>query len=230
MSTFDPIDLAAIKQVVFLEKLPNIFNQVYFWMITDQYNRVLSCSSPEKVKSILNSIKISREKDEIGLLPVELVIHHTHSVAIALEVISFKIMLNNQVVYFKIYDLIKNTNVKFKVFKSSLSIRKDGFYNPLDLHSAVEKLKFVNPLELLTSNEWVVSWLIIHGLTNPEISHVMNISVHTVKQYVTNVLSHKLKLFNRYLLSDVGFSLNWDCFVPLPLINAYCIKKHTRDG
>lgn len=230
MSIHDPIDLDAIKQAVFRENLPNFLNHAYFWMITDQDNHVLSCSSPENVKSILNSIKIAKTKNELNFLPIELVTHHIYPIALALEVISFKMTINNQLVLFRIYDLIKNSNVKFKIFKSSLSIRKDGFFNSLDFSSAIERLKHINPLELLTSNEWVVSWLIIHGLTNPEISSIMNISINTVKDHVTNVLIHKLKLFSRYLLSDIGFALNWDSFVPLPLINTYCIKKHTRDG
>ncbi|OHT23068.1 hypothetical protein A3Q29_21430 [Providencia stuartii] len=230
MSTCDPIDLDAIKQAVFRENLPEFLEKFYFWMITDQNNHVLSCSSPDNVNSILNSQKILKVKDELSFLSIELVTHHIHPIAIALEVISFKMTINDQLVYFKIYDLIKNTNIKFKVFKSNLSIRRDGFYNPLDFNSAIERLRNVNPLDLLTNNEWIVSWLIIHGLTNPEISAVMNISINTVKNYVTNVLVHKLKLFSRYLLSDIGFALNWDCFVPLSLINKYCIKKHPRVG
>ncbi|CAG9436684.1 helix-turn-helix domain-containing protein [Providencia alcalifaciens] len=230
MSTHDLIDLDAIAQVIFNEKTPKFLNSAYFWMITDQDNQVLSCSSHENVKRILNSIKIPPKSDEIIFSTIELVpFPHSH-IAIALEVNCFKMTINNQIIYLKIYNTIKNTNIKFKVFKSNLSTRKDGFYNILDFTSAIERLRTINPLELLTSNEWVVAWLIIHGLTNSEISCIMNISVNTVKNYVTNVLVNKLKLFNRYLLSDVGFTLNWDCFVPLSLINTYCIKKHTRDG
>ncbi|MEX0425972.1 hypothetical protein KDV38_20010, partial [Providencia rettgeri] len=123
MSTHDPIDLDAIKQAVFRENLPNFLNHAYFWMITDQENHVLSCSSPENVKSILNSIKIAKTKNELDFLPIELVTHHIYPIALALEVISFKMTINNQLVLLRIYDLIKNSNVKFKIFKSSLSIR-----------------------------------------------------------------------------------------------------------
>ncbi|HGV9232355.1 TPA: hypothetical protein ACNOH1_002601, partial [Providencia rettgeri] len=106
MSIHDPIDLDAIKQAVFRKNLPDFLKHVYFWMITDLNNHVLSCSSPENVNSILNSQKIQQANNGFTLSSIELVIPtHGHS-AIALEVISYQMFINNQLVILKIYNML----------------------------------------------------------------------------------------------------------------------------
>ncbi|HHR5944732.1 TPA: response regulator transcription factor [Providencia alcalifaciens] len=222
MPVQDPIDLDAIKQVVFRENLPDFLNNVYFWMILDQDRQVLSCSSPEKLHSILNSQKISKKAKKFNISSLELVKHQLHPIAIAMEVIDLVFSHEGNVFNLKIYDYMENTNIKFRVFNSELSIRKDSFYNQLDLLSSIKRLKEINPLELLTSTEWTVAWLVIHGLTNPEVAKIMERSNDTIKEHVSRILgASRLGIFNRYLLSDIAFQLNWDCFVPLSILEKY---------
>ncbi|MEX9748514.1 LuxR C-terminal-related transcriptional regulator [Providencia rettgeri] len=222
MSTYDPIDLDAIKQAVFRENLPDFLNSVYFWMILDQDSQVLSCSSPEKLHSILNSLKISQKDKHFNISSIELIKHQIYPIAIAMEVIELVFSHEGNVVNLKIYDYMENTNIKFRVFNSELSIRKDSFYNQLDSLSSIKRLKEINPLELLTSTEWTVAWLVIHGLTNPEVAKIMERSNDTIKEHVSRILgASRLSVFNRYLLSDIAFQLNWDCFVPLSLLKKY---------
>lgn len=225
MSTYDPIDLDAIKQAVFRENLPDFLNHVYFWMITDQDNHVLSCSEPENLTSILNSQKISPKDKLFGMSSIELVKHKLYPIAIVLECIEFKFSNNERVVYLKIYNLLENTNIKFRIFNSKLSIRKDSFYNELDLLTSMERLKNVNPLDILTTTEWTVAWLIIHGLTYREVAKVLERGHETIKDHVSRILgASRLSVFNRYLLSDIAFQLNWDCFVPLSILERYYVK------
>ncbi|MBW3119064.1 hypothetical protein, partial [Providencia rettgeri] len=87
MSTHDPIDLDAIKQAVFRKNLPDFLKHVYFWMITDLNNHVLSCSSPEKLHSILNSLKIPKKNKRFNISSIELVKHKLYPIAIAMDVI-----------------------------------------------------------------------------------------------------------------------------------------------
>ncbi|HHR6174496.1 TPA: hypothetical protein ACS781_003893 [Providencia alcalifaciens] len=220
MPTFDPIDLDAIKQAVFRENLPKIFNYVYFWMITDQDGRVLSCSSPENVKSILNSQKIHQATNGFTTSSIELIVLPNSHIAIALEVNSFKMEVNNQIVFIKLYDLMKNTNIKFRVFHSDFFIRDDRFGNKLDFFDSIDRLRYAKPWESFTDHEWTVTWLIIHKLTNPEIAEVTNKNFYTIKDTVERVLGmNKLDLYDRNLLSDVGLYLHWDCYIPLSLVN-----------
>ncbi|HHE6471512.1 TPA: response regulator transcription factor [Providencia rettgeri] len=222
MSIHDPIDLDAIKQAVFRENLPDFLNNVYFWMILDQNSQVLSCSSPEKLHSILNSLKISKKEKIFNTSSIELVKHQLYPIAIAMEVIDLAFSHDGNIVNLKIYDYMVNTNIKFRVFNSELSIRRDSFYNQLDLDSSIKRLKDINPLELLTSTEWTVAWLVIHGLTNPEVAKIMERSHDTIKAHVSRILgASRLSVFNRYLLSDIAFQLNWDCFVPLSILEKY---------
>ncbi|MEY0039446.1 hypothetical protein AB7W68_19380 [Providencia rettgeri] len=220
MSIHDPIDLDAIKQAVFRENLPNFLNYAYFWMIIDQDNHVLSCSSPENVNSILNSQKIQQTTNSFAISSIELIIQPNSHIAIALEVNSFKMKINNQIVCIKIYNLIRNTNIKFRVFNSYFFIRNDRFDNKLDFIASIERLKYAKPWETFTDHEWTVAWLIIHKLTNPEIAEATNKNFYTIKDTVERILGmHKLDLYDRNLLSDVGLYLHWDCYVPLSLIN-----------
>ncbi|UEK61593.1 MULTISPECIES: response regulator transcription factor [Providencia] len=222
MSTHDPIDLDAIKQAVFRENLPDFLNNVYFWMILDHDSQVLSCSSPEKIHSILNSLKVTNKEKNFSISSIELVKHQLYPIAIAMEVTEFIFSSNNEIVRLKIYNVMENTNIKFRVFNSELSIRRDSFYNQLDLDSSIKRLKDINPLELLTSTEWIVAWLVIHGLTNPEVAKIMERSHDTIKAHVSRILgASRLSVFNRYLLSDIAFRLNWDCFVPLSIVEKY---------
>ncbi|MEQ5091602.1 hypothetical protein ABN224_16515 [Providencia rettgeri] len=221
MSTHDPIDLDAIKQAVFRENLPDFLNHVYFWMITDQDNHVLSCSSHENVKLILNSIKILSKNDKFIFSSIELVpLPHSH-IAIALEVNCFKMMINNQVVFLRVFNLMKNTNIKFRVFYSDTFTRKDKFDNKLDFLDSVNRLKNKNPWIKFTEHEWTVAWLIIHRLTNKEIAKITNKNIYTINDTVSRVLGmYKLDLYDRYLLSDVGLYLYWDCYVPRSLLKS----------
>ncbi|WP_272682042.1 response regulator transcription factor [Providencia sp. PROV129] len=222
MPTHDPIDLDAIKQAVFRENLPDFLNNVYFWMILDHDSQVLSCSAPEKVHSILNSLKVIKKDKCFSISSIELVKHQLYPIAIAMEVTEFKFSNNKNIVKLKIYNVMENTNIKFRVFNSELSIRKDSFYNELDLASSINRLKDINPLEILTSTEWTVAWLVIHGLTNPEVAKIMERSHDTIKAHVSRILgASRLSIFNRYLLSDIAFQLNWDCFVPLSILEKY---------
>lgn len=222
MSTHDPIDLDAIKQAVFRKNLPDFLKHVYFWMITDLNNHVLSCSSPEKLHSILNSLKIPKKNKRFNISSIELVKHQLYPIAIAMDVIDLVFSHEGNVVNLKIYDYMENTNIKFRVFNSELFIRKDSFYNQLDFISSIKRLKEINPLELLTSTEWTVAWLVIHGLTNPEVAKIMKRSNDTIKEHVSRILgASRLRVFNRYLLSDIAFQLNWDCFVPLSILEKY---------
>lgn len=222
MPTHDPIDLDAIKQAVFRENLPDFLNNVYFWMILDHDSQVLSCSSPEKIHSILNSLKVIKKEKNFSISSIELVKHQLYPIAIAMEVTEFIFSNNNENVRLKIYNVMENTNIKFRVFNSELSIRRDSFYNQLDLDSSIKRLKDINPLELLTSTEWTVAWLVIHGLTNPEVAKIMERSHDTIKAHVSRILgASRLSVFNRYLLSDIAFQLNWDCFVPLSILEKY---------
>ncbi|MEX9225525.1 hypothetical protein AB7W40_20260 [Providencia rettgeri] len=219
MSIHDPIDLDAIKQAVFSENLPNFLNYAYFWMITDLSNHVLSCSSPEKLTSILNSQKIQQTKNNFTMSSMELFIPTNSHIAIALEVNSFKMEINNQIVFISLYNLMKNTNIKFRVFNSNFFIRNDRFDNKLDFISSVERLKYASPWENFTNHEWTVAWLIIHKLTNSEIAEATNKNFYTVKDTVERILGmNKLDLYDRNLLSDVGLYLHWDCYVPLSLM------------
>lgn len=221
MSTHDPIDLDAIKQAVFRENLPDFLNHVYFWMITDQYNQILSCSSPENVNSILNSKKLSQNDNDFSFSSIELVTHEQYPIAMVLEVISFKMTINEMLVCLKVFNTIKNTNVKFELFNSKIFNRIDKNYNELSFFDSINRLQKLNPLEVLTAKEWTVAWLIIHGLTNKEIAKIKNKSVNTINKTVSRLLGiYKLDLFDRHLLSDVGFYLNWDCYVPLSLIES----------
>ncbi|ENN8378779.1 response regulator transcription factor [Providencia rettgeri] len=220
MSIHDPIDLDAIKQAVFSENLPNFLNYAYFWMITDLSNHVLSCSSPEKLTSILNSQKIQQTKNNFTMSSMELFIPTNSHIAIALEVNSFKMEINNQIVFISLYNLMKNTNIKFRVFNSNFFIRNDRFDNKLDFISSVERLKYASPWENFTNHEWTVAWLIIHKLTNSEIAEATNKNFYTVKDTVERILGmNKLDLYDRNLLSDVGLYLHWDCYVPLSLMD-----------
>ncbi|USR67181.1 LuxR C-terminal-related transcriptional regulator (plasmid) [Providencia stuartii] len=222
MPTHDPIDLDAIKQAVFRENLPDFLNNVYFWMILDHDSQVLSCSSPEKIHSILNSLKVIKKEKNFSISSIELVKHQLYPIAIAMEVTEFIFSNNNENVRLKIYNVMENTNIKFRVFNSELSLRRDSFYNQLDLDSSIKRLKNINPLELLTSTEWTVAWLVIHGLTNPEVAKIMERSHDTIKAHVSRILgASRLSVFNRYLLSDIAFQLNWDCFVPLSILEKY---------
>ncbi|MEQ5731201.1 helix-turn-helix transcriptional regulator [Providencia alcalifaciens] len=219
MSIHDPIDLDAIKQAVFRKNLPDFLKHVYFWMITDLNNHVLSCSSPENVNSILNSQKIQQATNGFTLSSIELVIPTHGHIAIALEVISYQMLINNQLVILKIYNMMKNKNIKFRIFHANFFIRDDRFNNKLDFLNSIERLKYKKPWESLTDHEWAVAWLVIHRLTNPEISNAMDKSINTIKSTVSRILGiYKLELYDRNLLSDVGLYLNWDCYVPLSLI------------
>ncbi|MGF7420260.1 hypothetical protein [Providencia rettgeri] len=219
MSIHDPIDLDAIKQAVFRENLPDFLNCAYFWMIIDQNNHVLSCSSPDNVKSILNSQKIQQTTNSFTISSIELIIQPNSHIGIALEVNSFKMKVHNQIVCIKIYNLMKNTNIKFRIFHADFFIRDDRFDNKLDFINSINRLKYKKPWESLTDHEWAVAWLVIHRLTNPEISNAMDKSINTIKSTVSRILGiYKLELYDRNLLSDVGLYLNWDCYVPLSLI------------
>lgn len=222
MSTHDPIDLDAIKQAVFREYLPDFLNSVYFWLILDQSGQVLSCSSPEKLHSILNSLKIPKKEKRFNISSIELVKHQLYPIAIAMDVIDLVFSHEGNIINLKIYDYMENTNIKFRVFNSEFFIRKDSFYNQLDFLSSIKRLKEINPLGLLTSTEWTVAWLVIHGLTNPEVAKIMKRSNETIKEHVSRILgASRLRVFNRYLLSDIAFQLNWDCFVPLSILEKY---------
>lgn len=218
MSAEHAIDLDAIKQAIFKNKLPDFLKHTYFWMITDQKSNVLSCSSCKDVHHFLNPMKLSTENNN-RLFSVELVVEPSRSVAVALESITFTFPIKNNLFSLKLFFLLKNTNIKFRLFNSVFFNRRDRFYNYLDFINAVKKLKNTNPLTLLTDNEWVIAWLVIHGLTNTDIANITDRSIYTIKDRVSRILGiNKLELFNRYLLSDVGFYLNWDCYVPLSLI------------
>ncbi|HHR5913988.1 TPA: hypothetical protein ACS7WR_003653 [Providencia alcalifaciens] len=219
MSTHDPIDLDAIKQAVFRENLPDFLNYAYFWMITDQDNHVLSCSSPENVKSILNSQKIPQTTNGFKLSSIELIVPPKSHVVIALEVSSFKMIINSQIVFLRMYSLMKNTNIKFKIFYSTLFTRKDKFDNKLDFLDSVNRLQHTTPWITFTEHEWTVAWLIIHRSTNKEIAKITNKNIYTINDTVSRILGmYKLDLYDRYLLSDVGLYLHWDCYVPLSLL------------
>ncbi|MEQ5075631.1 LuxR C-terminal-related transcriptional regulator [Providencia alcalifaciens] len=222
MSTHDPIDLDAIKQAVFREYLPDFLNSVYFWMILDQSSQVLSCSSPEKLLSILNSLKIPKKEKRFNISSIELVKHQLYLIAIVMDVIDLVFSHEGNIVNLKIYDYMENTNIKFRFLNSEFFIRKDSFYNQQDFLSSIKRLKEINPLELLTSTEWTVAWLVIHGLTNPEVAKIMKRSNGTINEHVSRILgASRLRVFNRYLLSDIAFQLNWDCFVPLSILEKY---------
>ncbi|EJF7713756.1 hypothetical protein M8697_004050, partial [Providencia rettgeri] len=147
MSIHDPIDLDAIKQAVFRKNLPDFLKHVYFWMITDLNNHVLSCSSPENVNSILNSQKIQQANNGFTLSSIELVIPTHGHIAIALEVISYQMFINNQLVILKIYNMLKNTNIKFRIFHADFFIRDDRFDNKLDFINSINRLKYKKPWE-----------------------------------------------------------------------------------
>ncbi|HGN0870209.1 regulatory LuxR family protein [Providencia alcalifaciens] len=222
MSTYDPIDLDAIKQAVFRENQPDFLNNVYFWIILDQDSHVLSCSSHEELPSILNSLKIPKKDKRFNISSIELVKHQSYPVVIAMEVIDLIFSHENNILKLKIYNYMQSSNINYRIFNSKLTIRKDGFYNKLNLSISMERLKNINPLELLTSTEWTVAWLVIHGLTNPEIALIMERSLETIKEHVSRILgASRLNVFNRYLLSDVAFQLNWDCFIPLFILEKY---------
>lgn len=219
MSIHDPIDLDAIKQAVFRKNLPDFFNHVYFWLITDLDNHVLSCSSSENVNSILNSKKIQQKTSYFTFSSIELVTPTHGHIAIALEVISYQMMINNQLIIMKIYNIMKNTNIKFRVFNPDFFGRDDRFNNKLDFFNSIGRLKYTKPWESFTDHEWTVAWLVIHRLTNPEISNAIDKSINTIKSTVSRILGiYKLDLYDRNLLSDVGLYLNWDCYVPLSLV------------
>ncbi|ENN8378686.1 hypothetical protein ACAX46_004152 [Providencia rettgeri] len=221
MSIHDPIDLDAIKQAVFRENLPDFFNNAYFWMITDQNDHVLSSSSHENVKSILNSIKIPPKSDKFNFSSIELVPLTHLNIAISLEVNCFKMMVNNQVVVFRMYNLMRNTNIKFRVFYSDLFTRKDKFNNKLYFLDSVNRLQYTTPWVTFTEHEWTVAWLIIHRLTNKEIAQITSKNIYTINDTVSRILGmYKLDLYDRYLLSDVGLYLYWDCYVPLSLLKS----------
>lgn len=218
MSTYDPIDLDAIKQAFFRENLPDFFNYSYFWVITDQNGNVLSSSSNKRTELTSKTININQKFNNLTNSSIELVIDPIFPIAVALEVVNFKVTINSQSVNIKVFNKIKNTNIKFRVFGSDFFIREDRFDNNLNFSESVSTLEFYRPWEKLTEHEWTVAWLIIHRLTNPEIAGVTNKSVYTIKDTVERILGTKLKLFDRYLLSDVGLYLNWDCYIPLSLI------------
>ncbi|BBG61857.1 helix-turn-helix transcriptional regulator [Providencia rustigianii] len=218
MSTFDPIDLDVVKQVIFKENQPNILNNVYFWMITDQKFNILSCSSQKRLPCILNSIKIPN-KEKGGITSIELIIDEDKSIAIALNVLHLKLTVKNEIVYFKLYDFMKTNNIKFNLFEFSFFNKRDGNNIELSFCNAIERLKKVNPINKLTKNEWAVAWLVIHGVTSKEISKITGKSINTINKTITRILGvYKLELFDRDLLSDVGFYLRWDCYIPLLLI------------
>ncbi|HHR6458234.1 TPA: helix-turn-helix transcriptional regulator [Providencia alcalifaciens] len=226
MPTFDPIDLDVIKQVLFQENLSNILNNVYFWMITDQKSNVLSCSSQQKLPCILNSIKIPHKEKE-HLTSIELIIDEVKSIAIALDVLHLKLTIENEIIYFKLYDLMKGSNIKFNLFEFIIFNQKDRNEIELSFFNAIERLKKINPINKLTKNEWTVAWLVIHGITSKEISKITGKSINTINKTITRILGvYKLELFDRDLLSDVGFYLRWDCYIPLFLIKN--IQTHTN--
>ncbi|QXX85142.1 hypothetical protein J6836_22570 (plasmid) [Providencia sp. R33] len=219
MSIHDPIDLDAIKQAVFRENLPNFLNHAYFWMITDQDNHVLSCSSHENVNSILNSIKIPPKSDKFIFPSIELVPLPHSNIAISLEVNCFKMIINSQIVFLRMYNFIRNTNIKFRIFYSDLFTRKDKFDNKLYFSDSINRLQHTTPWITFTEHEWTVGWLIIHRLTNKEIAKITNKNIYTINDTVSRILGmYKLDLYDRYLLSDVGLYLYWDCYVPLSLL------------
>lgn len=219
MSIHDPIDLDAIKQAVFRENLHSFLNNVYFWMIIDQNADVLSCSSIEKLNSICSSIKLSTH-DSHDLYSIELIKLNMHSVAIPVNVYSFNLLIDNQKIILKIYTKHILFKVDFNLFCFSSFDRIDKYGVKLSFLKTLKRLTLINPLEKLTTKEWLISWLLINRYTNPEIAKITNNKINTINKAVDRILGpKKLAVFDRHLLSDIGRYLNWDCYIPMFLIN-----------
>lgn len=229
MPAYDPIDLMSRKQVFFRENQPDFFDNVYFWMIIDQKNDIISCSSVEFLDSILSSIKLDDNFCNSDFSSTELVKINFYSVVIPVDVYSFRVPVNGNEFILKVY--IKNISLKisFRFFCMDFFNRIDKKGNLLNFSDAVDKLKSINPLDVLTPKEWVITWLLINRHTNAEIAKVTNNKVNTVNKSVDRILGpKKLAIFDRYMLSDIGYYLDWDRFIPAFIISD--ISKSNING
>lgn len=218
MSAHDRIDLDAIKQAFFKGVPSNFVENAYFWMIVDQKNNLISCSSSESLNSIQTSIKLH---DTSKIFSTELIKIKTYSVVIPVNIYEFYFSVNNDNFIVKMY--IENTslNIKFKLFYFNYFDRVDKIGNILCFTNIVRQLKIINPLELLSAKEWLITWLLINRYKNNDIATITNNKTNTINKAVDRISGpKKLAIFDRYMLSDVALYLNWDRFIPIFLISS----------